>query len=98
MNPKIKEVLVDLKYRGDLLPRSTKAGQKALKAAVEANNLKKFKEVRKIVGITSMNTVKIVLFFPQMAVDFQQKALTEITMGEKGMLFGDFCQRKVKFR
>ena len=30
-----------------------------------------------------------------MAVDFQQKAPTEITMG-KGMLFGNFGERKVK--
>ncbi len=46
INPKIQQVLTDMKYRGDLLPRSNSAGQKALKAAVKANNLK---EVEKVV-------------------------------------------------
>eukprot|EP00794_Sanderia_malayensis_P007222 gene7222-8030_t len=44
-NSKIQQVLTDMKYRGDLLPRSNKAGQKALKKAVEANSVAEVKKV-----------------------------------------------------
>ena len=45
LNPKIQQILVDLKFRGDFLPTSKSEGQRALKAAVEANNLEEFKKV-----------------------------------------------------
>ena len=45
LNPKIQEILTDMKYRGDLRPTSSTAAQKALKAAVKENNLQKFKQV-----------------------------------------------------
>ena len=47
LNPKIQEILIDMKYRGDLRPTSSSAAQKALKAAVKENNLQKFKQVCK---------------------------------------------------
>ncbi len=45
INPKIQQVLTDMKFRGDLLPRSTSAGQKALKAAVKANSVQQVEKV-----------------------------------------------------
>ena len=45
LNPKIQEVLTDLKYRGDFLPTSTSAAQQKLKEAVQKNDLSKMKEV-----------------------------------------------------
>ena len=45
LHPKIQQILVDLKFRGDFRPTSKAKGQKALKAAVEANDLEKFKKV-----------------------------------------------------
>ena len=45
LKPQIKEILTDLKYRGDLRPTSSSAVQKALKTAVKENNLQKFKQV-----------------------------------------------------
>ena len=45
LHPKIQQILVDLKFRGDFRPTSKAEGQKALKAAVEANDLEKFKKV-----------------------------------------------------
>ena len=45
LQSKIQQILVDLKFRGDFLPTSTSEGQRALKAAVEANDLEAFKKV-----------------------------------------------------
>jgi len=45
LNPKIQQIVTDMKFRGDLRPTSSSAAQKALEAAVKENNLQKFKEV-----------------------------------------------------
>ena len=45
LNSKIKQVLTDMKFRGDLRPTSSKAGQVALKKAVKANNVEQVKKV-----------------------------------------------------
>eukprot|EP00112_Aurelia_sp_Birch-Aquarium-sp1_P004175 Seg1473.4 transcript_id=Seg1473.4/GoldUCD/mRNA.D3Y31 product="hypothetical protein" protein_id=Seg1473.4/GoldUCD/D3Y31 len=45
LHPKIQQILVDLKFRGDFRPTSKAEGQRALKAAVEANDLEEFKKV-----------------------------------------------------
>ena len=47
LNSKMQQILVDLKFRGDLRPTSSAAGQRALAKAVEENNMQKFKEVCK---------------------------------------------------
>eukprot|EP00112_Aurelia_sp_Birch-Aquarium-sp1_P016453 Seg3730.2 transcript_id=Seg3730.2/GoldUCD/mRNA.D3Y31 product="hypothetical protein" protein_id=Seg3730.2/GoldUCD/D3Y31 len=45
LNSKMQQILVDLKFRGDLRPTSSAVGQRALAKAVEENNLQKFQQV-----------------------------------------------------
>ena len=57
LHPKIQQILVDLKFRGDFLPTSKAEGHKALKAAVEANDLEAFKKVHLSYLIFTLHTL-----------------------------------------